>query len=272
LLSNAIKFTAQGQVNLWVSLFHDNQRLLFAVRDTGIGITPEQMLRLFQLFSQGDASTTRQYGGSGLGLMICKRLTNLMGGQLWLESQGAIAGDPPSGFVSQMQPGDSGSTVYFTLCLTPVEMTALTVPQPTALPEPHSNPALRVLLAEDNVVNQKVALHLLARLGYRADVVSDGQEAIEALRRQPYDVVLMDVQMPRLSGLQAAQIIRQEWTPSERPHLIAMTANAMVGDEQRCLNAGMDDYLSKPIQIQTLARVLQKCHSAGRSVAGRVSC
>jgi PAS domain S-box-containing protein len=283
LVSNAIKFTQQGEVTISVSPLPGKGevakcgpgapsycqdfdqdltfKLLFAIRDTGIGIQPEQMSRLFKLFSQGDSSTTRQYGGFGLGLMISKRLSDLMGGRLWVESQGAIAGNSPCGFTPQRPPNEPGATFYFTLCLSGVNNTAL----PKLDPELDSlddlsrdRSSLRILLAEDNVVNQKVAVHLLRRLGYRADIVSNGLEAIEALRRQPYDVVLMDIQMPHMDGLQATQTICREWSPADRPYIVAMTANALPEDEQRCLSAGMDYYISKPIRIQTLGRALEK--------------
>jgi CheY-like chemotaxis protein len=124
---------------------------------------------------------------------------------------------------------------------------------------------LRILLAEDNPTNQNLALRLLERLGYRADVTANGLEALEALRQQPYDVVLMDVQMPEMDGLEASRCIRQEWLDEQRPQIIAMTANAMQGDREMCLQAGMDDYMSKPIQVKELIKALQKCHSLAKT-------
>lgn len=307
LLSNAVKFTEQGQIELTVQIkaengtptpcqpfseycsnltSHLNQpsfHLLFAVHDTGIGIPPHRMERLFKSFSQGDSSTSRQYGGTGLGLAISKRLSEIMGGQMWVESEGRLGGEPPQGFKPVRPTQAKGSTFYFTVCAVPAELGATRIvaqditPTETEAIADSSNAlktrlttqsasangtqsqALRVLLAEDNVVNQKVALHLLQRLGYRADVACNGFEVLDALRRQPYDVVLMDVQMPEMDGLEATQTICAEWASEQRPRMIAMTANAMQGDRQLCLDAGMDDYLSKPIRLEALKRALSQC-------------
>ncbi|GAP94749.1 PAS domain-containing hybrid sensor histidine kinase/response regulator [Leptolyngbya sp. NIES-2104] len=273
LISNAIKFTPQGEIFVSVKLSYSNSShcktdglahcselsnqtftLLFTVSDTGIGIPPERMNRLFKSFSQVDSSTSRQYGGTGLGLAISRRLSELMGGSMWVESQGAIGGCPPVDF----QPKDStkaGSTFYFTLCASAAELKSSEIAQELTPEEPRSQ-SLRILLAEDNVVNQKVALHLLSRLGYRADVAGNGLEVLAALDRQTYDVILMDVQMPDMDGLEATRKIVQQSNP---PYIIAMTANAMEGDRQLCLEAGMNDYLSKPIRIDALKSVLSKC-------------
>jgi PAS domain S-box-containing protein len=274
LLSNAIKFTESGKIFVTVTTLRESPELelRFAVHDTGIGIPSDRMERLFKAFSQVDSSTSRHYGGTGLGLAISKRLSELMGGRMWVESHGTLGGDYPAAFRSEFAPGEAGSVFYFTVTvITPEEeqlRNGIREPEPipalfldTDLPQPHS---LRILLAEDNVVNQKVALHLLQRLGYRADVAGNGLEVIEALRRQPYDVVLMDVQMPDMDGLEATQRIREEWTEIDRPYIIAMTANAMQGDRQLCLDAGMDDYLSKPIRIESLQCAISKCQPRAR--------
>jgi len=250
LLSNAIKFTAEGNVSVEVKARRsgrDRCELQFAVRDTGIGIAPEGLGRLFQPFSQVDTSTTRQYGGTGLGLVICKRLSELMGGRIWAESR---AGE--------------GSTFYFTILteFAPDEAVVETAEsdRPVIRPESESGKSpfktLRILLAEDNAVNQQVALMMLRRLGYQADVAANGFEVLDALRRQPYDVVLMDVRMPEMDGLTATREIRRELSGDEQPSIIGMTANAMRGDRERCLAAGMDEYLSKPVQIADLQSVL----------------
>ncbi|KAM3099924.1 PAS domain S-box protein [Phormidesmis sp. 146-12] len=269
LLSNAIKFTDKGEILVTVQADPNAPRtshtsLRFAVQDTGIGIPPDRMDRLFKSFSQVDSSTSRQYGGTGLGLAISKRLSEMMGGQMWVESNGQVGGDPPTQVPRVI--ARQGSTFYFTITAKSV----LIVPPPPQLVQersPASEEAcpidpypLRILLAEDNVVNQKVALHLLQRLGYRADVAGNGLEVLEALRRQAYDVVLMDVQMPEMDGLITTQQIHQEWAPRLRPYIIAMTANAMQGDRQTCLDVGMDDYLSKPIRIEALMRALNQAH------------
>ena len=398
LLSNALKFTSEGEVVVSVSSEQagpeegQRVRLHFAVRDTGLGIPAERMDRLFRSFSQVDASTTRKYGGTGLGLAISRRLAELMGGKMWVESAGipgqgstfhfTILADPSTSalpvFLHRKQPELHGKRVLivddnatnryilvrqvqswgmlpqetafplqalqwmregqsFDLVLLDMQMpemdgaalaaeiqrllppesptvmimltslglkevetagvqfaASLTKPiKPAALyatllevfggraafPSPSKGrppvsasatgaAPLRILLAEDNAINQQVALHLLARLGYRAEAVGNGLEVLEALRRQPYDVILMDVQMPEMDGLETARRVRSgEWLEAgmgsslaAQPVILAMTANAMQGDRERCLEAGMDDYLSKPIRLDELARLLSQVH------------
>lgn len=492
LLGNAVKFTEAGEIVVSVtakkiavqpvrSLFvlpslenkakkqppQDEYEIQFAVKDTGIGIPPDRMDRLFKAFSQVDASTTRQYGGTGLGLAISQRLSEMMGGKMWVASRAApgngaaamakqsVAGNVPQGF-EEPEILQTGSIFYFTFVAEPVlvntpeenhdflrgknllivenhainqqlltrqsqswgmvpavvssatealnvlqseqhrfdlvilsmnlpdtdgialatkirrweeekfalrlenselegavgELTesalkTLTNQQPlplviftymgkaevwkklenteinfsafltkplkqshfynvlmqifgvevsrkkeggselwskvtkpftgvsdqtrtkrTPVSTASSNGSaegaetraqIRILLAEDNVVNQKVATHLLERIGYRADIAGNGLEVLEALKRQPYDVVLMDVQMPHMDGLEATRRICQEWSPDARPRIIAMTANAMQGDREKCLAAGMDDYITKPVRREELANALSKC-------------
>jgi signal transduction histidine kinase/DNA-binding response OmpR family regulator/HPt (histidine-containing phosphotransfer) domain-containing protein len=388
LLSNAIKFTEQGEVVLSVStapasadVLEETDRLYrlhFKVRDTGIGIPAERMDRLFQSFSQVDSSTTRRYGGTGLGLAISQRLSEMMGGKMWVESQvgagstfqftilAASAASPARAYLDDVQPLLQGKRVLIVddnatnrriltrqseswqmlpqatespvqalswirlgepfdiaildmqmpemdgltlareirgletnkthpplLLLTSIgrreikdinqEFTAiLTKPiKPSALFDAmvsifsgqitqvvrrelflDDNMAqqlpLRILLAEDNATNQKLALRLLQRLGYRADIAANGLEVVGALQRQAYDVVLMDVQMPELDGLEATRRIRLELPAKAQPYIIAMTANAMQGDREICLAAGMDDYVSKPIRIESLVSALSK--------------
>ncbi|MEZ4591320.1 MAG: PAS domain S-box protein [Chloroflexota bacterium] len=264
LLSNAIKFTDAGEVKLTVSqspqaadnAHPDKLVLQFSVQDTGIGILPEQLDRLFKSFSQVDASATRKHGGTGLGLAISKQLVEMMGGHIWLESEFG-----------------RGSTFYFTIATENVaaaqnraaqarqRQTALLAAQPTAVPPPpdatlgQKHP-LRILVAEDNRVNQKVALSILARLGYQADIANNGEEAVAALRERPYDVILMDVQMPQMDGVAATQHIRQQLPPAQQPTIIAMTAHALAGDREKYLQAGMDNYISKPVRIQELQQAL----------------
>ncbi len=256
LLGNAVKFTNAGEILVSVTslvlpmTFDKGQtyEICFAVKDTGIGIPSSRMERLFKPFSQVDASMNRQYGGTGLGLAISKRLSAMMGGRMWVESQ-----------VGQ------GSTFYFTIMAMPAPDGS---EQPIKVGSSYSSASalhlaeqmpLRILLAEDHPVNQKMALLILERMGYRADVAGNGLEVLSALHRQPYDVVLMDVQMPQMDGLEATRRICQEWVGEQRPRIIAMTALAMPGDRSVCLNAGMDDYISKPIRVDELVQALSKC-------------
>src|SRR5919199_1523105 len=406
LLSNAVKFTAQGEVVVSVTSRSIGERavegsehtvpmyeLHFAVRDTGIGIPPERMDRLFQSFSQVDVSTTRRYGGTGLGLAISKRLSEMMGGTMWVESQvgqgstfhvtivapaapgplrvdvqglqnqlrgkrvlivddnaanrqilahqveawGLLAqatgvprealewirrGEPYDLAILDMQmpemdglmlasairqyrdastlplvmltslgqrKEDPLAGVDFVAWLTkPVKSSSLYnalvgvfAAQPRRVREPAATGRfdtqlaqrvpLRILLAEDNAVNQKLALQLLRKMGYRADVAANGLEVLDALRRQAYDVVLMDMQMPEMDGLEASRRICQKWTAAERPRLIAMTANTMQGDRETCLEAGMDDYVGKPIRGDELQAALERCGPWLRERPGRTT-
>jgi signal transduction histidine kinase/ActR/RegA family two-component response regulator len=277
LLSNAVKFTPAGKVMVWVessllpsiSSVDDNGQvyeLHFQVQDTGIGIPSDRLDRLFQSFSQVDASTTREYGGTGLGLAISQRLCALMGGRIWVESQ-----------------VDRGSTFHFTVLTEAAsklpEEAAPLIPNSGKMTQgngrlPEHDPIdrspsdsakispLRILVAEDNIVNQKVALRMLERIGYCADVVNNGVEAIDHLYRIPYDVVLMDVQMPEMDGLETTRQIRRQWQSLTRPWIIAMTAGAMEGDRQACLEAGMDDYITKPVKIDALQLALEQFTSS----------
>jgi PAS domain S-box-containing protein len=381
LLSNAVKFTEQGEVVVDLEAepaASDSYRVRLTVRDTGIGIPPDRMDSLFESFSQVDASTTRRYGGTGLGLAISKRLVEVMGGRMWVESEVgsgssfhielvADAADLPQRFpVEETQPQLAGKRLLVVddnatnreiisrqarswgMEPVPVEapsralaliesgerfdvgvldmvmpemdgrelareirryrsesdMPLLLVTSLGRLPQAREAdgfsaqlakplkasqlydalmrvladrgvdeaPAaadaagaeispLRILLAEDNAVNQKVALALLKNMGYRADVVWNGVEALEALERQPYDVVLMDVQMPELDGLDTARRICERWPAGRRPRIVAMTANAMQEDRDACFAAGMDDYVAKPIRPDALAEALRKAQS-----------
>jgi len=385
LLANAVKFTERGEIVLAVNADGPGgaPALRFSVRDTGIGLTPDAMGRLFQKFSQADASTTRKYGGTGLGLAISKRLSELMGGTMSVESAGPGRGAtftftikaPAAALPAQgrrefigaqpmlqgrrvlvvddnatnrrvlnmqaakwgMVPRDTESPEEalrwvadgetFDLAILDMHMpqmdgltlarkirdanaalplvlfsslgrkeagdteglfsaylgkplrqsqlfdTLVTLLAQDNAPRVVSTPAkpkldasmahqhpLRILLAEDNVVNQKLALRLLQQMGYRVDLASNGIEAIESVERQPYDVVLMDVQMPEMDGLEATRRITARWPNGERPRIVAMTANAMQGDREECLAAGMDDYLTKPIRVERLVDALKLAH------------
>src|SRR5262245_23315943 len=390
LLSNAVKFTETGEVVLSVTAKRldpgSDYELTFSVRDTGIGIPQDRLGRLFESFSQVDVSTARKYGGTGLGLAISKRLTELMGGMMSVESrvghgsefrftvrapsaEGAV---PPRRELRGAQPtlvgkrvlvvddnetnrrilgayldswgmrvaltgsprealgwveageafdigvldmhmpemdgvtlarairehrppaalplllftslgrreADAASVGFAAHLMKPIKPSALfdalvgaLAAQPTRVdrraparleldPAMAQRHPLRILLAEDNVVNQKLALRLLEQMGYRADVAANGLEAVTAVERQPYDVVLMDVQMPEMDGLEASREIIRRW-PDGRPRIVAMTANAMQGDRELCLAAGMDDYVSKPIRVEELVAALDR--SAGQA-------
>ncbi len=246
LLSNAVKFTREGEVAVHVHVRPIEDELLelvLAVRDTGVGIAPDKMETIFQSFSQADASTSRNYGGTGLGLTISQRLAELMGGRIRAESESG-----------------KGSTFRCTVRVRPADETARPVAQPPAAGKIDRHLGrripLRILVAEDNVVNQKVALLLLRRMGYRADLAADGEEVIDCLKRQRYDVVLMDVQMPHLDGLKATRRIHRRWQGEARPQIVAMTAATGREDRQRCADAGMDDFVGKPIRTGDLQAAL----------------
>ncbi len=246
LLGNALKFTASGEVVLSVSK-GDGDELRFALRDTGIGLSAEGMAKLFVSFSQADSSTTRKYGGTGLGLVIAKRLAELMGGVMSVTSEGL----------------GHGCVFSFSIrapAFAPLVGNAMG-PKPGLDARMAERHPLRILLAEDNAVNQKLALRLLSQMGYRADVACNGIEAIECVERQTYDVVLMDVQMPEMDGLEASRQITARWSVQQRPRIVAMTANAMQGDRELCLAAGMDDYVSKPIRVEALVEALRACEA-----------
>ena len=245
LLSNAIKFTGKGVVRLNVERGADDH-LRFAVRDSGIGLTEGGIAKLFQRFSQAESSTTRQYGGSGLGLAISQKLTELMGGTLTVESEGQ----------------GKGSTFRFSIGAPAAVLPASPgVPARAALdPGMAARHPLRILLAEDNAVNQKLALRLLQQMGYSADLAVNGVEALARIERETYDVVLMDVQMPEMDGLDASRSITKRW-PNDRPRIVAMTANATQGDREVCLAAGMDDYVTKPIRVDALVEALMNIPS-----------
>jgi signal transduction histidine kinase/DNA-binding response OmpR family regulator len=258
LVSNALKFTDTGAVRIGVRLAGDEVpladrpfQLLFSVSDTGIGISDEQMQRLFQPFSQASASTSRKYGGTGLGLVICKKLVETMGGNIQAESK-----------------ADQGSIFSFTIT------TQIAREQPVytlqdALDKNNEKVGrlgdrlpLKILIAEDNLINQELAMAMLIKMGYQPDVVDNGLAVLEALQVEHYDLLLLDVQMPEMDGLETADYLVNHWhelhTGYERPTIVAMTASAMQGDREMCLRAGMDDYISKPIMMDSLQRTIEK--------------
>ena len=256
LLGNALKFTEQGEIRMSASLLEETVDTLvvrFAVHDTGIGIPFEAQAGIFEAFSQADNSTTRKYGGTGLGLALTQQLVELMGGQISVKSQ----------------PG-TGSRFWWTARLGKAAApNAVTPASCSACPEVVLGEAGgRILLAEDNPINQEVALTMLEMLGCQVTLVSDGRAAVEAAARDTYAVILMDCQMPQLDGFEATSAIREHEASGltrTRIPIIAMTANAMQGDREHCLAAGMDDYLSKPFSQDQLEKIL------GRWLAPRLA-
>ncbi len=242
LVGNAIKFTNKGTVSIHISMVAETAtavRLKFTVQDTGVGIPEDARQRLFQVFSQVDNSMTRQHGGTGLGLAISKRLVELMGGEIGFESN-----------------PDQGSTFWFTIELKKQAWTTDDMPVLSPIAANPRRTFKSVLLAEDNAVNQTVICKQLEKLGFQPDLVTNGKEAVAALERNPYDVILMDCQMPEMDGFQATAAIRQREGDARHTLIIAITAHAQEGDAERCKKAGMDDYLSKPFKTEDLKRVL----------------
>ncbi|MCW5889806.1 MAG: PAS domain S-box protein [bacterium] len=241
LVANAVKFTEHGSVHVEVAPATSTSNgcvVRFAVTDTGIGIDPQQQDRLFEAFTQADGSATRRYGGTGLGLAISKQLVELMGGTIGVTS--AVG---------------AGSTFWFDV---PFTLGPAREASPAlAVPEAPRSAGVRVLVAEDNPVNQRLAIALLQRMGCQADGVGNGREAVEALALVPYDLVLMDCQMPEMDGFEATAAIRaREAAGARRTTVLALTANAMQGDRERCLAAGMDEYLAKPVRYEALRELL----------------
>jgi signal transduction histidine kinase/ligand-binding sensor domain-containing protein/CheY-like chemotaxis protein len=257
LIGNAIKFTERGQIVIRVQMDAvnaDGVTVRFSVSDSGIGIASDALPRVFEPFTQADGSTTRRYGGTGLGLSISAGLVDLMGGRMWAESTSG-----------------EGSTFHFTAQL------GLTAARPAVAEGPTSRRAslpksmspslppvrrLRILVAEDNPVNQRLAAGILGKRGHHVTIVGDGQAAVSAVAEERFDIILMDVNMPVLGGFDATRLIRQiEGAAAGRIPIIAMTAHAMTGDRERCIEAGMDDYIPKPV---TAARVIALVESLAR--------
>lgn len=259
LVGNAFKFTQEGEVSITVDVQDtslDTIALIFYVTDTGIGIEKSKRSALFSSFSQADLSTTRQYGGTGLGLSISKQLAELMQGDIGFDEE-----------------YEGGTSLWFTIKLDFAEQDNLTelisshsgskeAANKNQQPMDHLalNQDWLVLLVEDNIVNQQVALGVLTRLGVNVDIAHNGQEALDALKLNKYDLIFMDCQMPVLDGFSATQAIREKekTTHEARTPIVAMTANAMKGDKERCLDAGMDDYITKPISFDSVAHVLHE--------------
>jgi signal transduction histidine kinase/CheY-like chemotaxis protein len=257
LISNAIKFTEHGEVQLTVAAGMGANQFKFSIRDTGIGISAEAIPRLFRSFTQADGSTTRKYGGTGLGLAISKQLVEMMGGQIGLESH-----------LGQ------GSTFWFTLPLPPAQHPVsakrpqtFASPKRIAAPEPAASVAgtaalntSKILVAEDNLVNQKVVVGLLERLGCEVKVAANGKEAVDMIAAESFDLVLMDCMMPVMDGYEATIAIRalQANSSTKPTPIVALTANNVAGDREKCLSIGMDDYLAKPFSLHQLQAILQR--------------
>ncbi len=251
LAGNAIKFTERGDVEISVRASSEGGEacLEFAVRDTGIGIPPSSQEHVFQPFAQADASMARRFGGTGLGLSICRSLVEMMGGRIWVESEVG-----------------KGSTFYFTVHLPLAKEIPPEFEVPFAV-SPAARAQLRILLAEDNPANQKLATYVLQDRGHFVEIAGDGQEALQLTERNRYDVILMDMQMPRMNGLEATAAIRNREEGGSRVPIIAMTAHAMKDDRERCLAAGMDGYLSKPIDGHEMIALVETLAASSLSVA-----
>ena len=271
LLGNAIKFTLQGHVEISVasrvssSNCDKSCELIFTVADTGIGIEYEQLNLLFQPFTQADSSISRKYGGTGLGLAISKSLVELMGGTIWVETNGRIGGNPPDDWTFNSESIHMrGSKFYFTIMMETVSTRSSQtdinqVVQPTLSPlaQPNLPSAnFQVLIAEDNLVNQRILALFLESLGYSPKLANNGLEVLEALDQENYDVIFMDIQMPKVDGITATKKIRQDF--KQQPWIVALTANALPEDRQLCLDAGMNDFITKPIQIEDIVNIFTR--------------
>jgi signal transduction histidine kinase/CheY-like chemotaxis protein len=261
LVGNAIKFTEHGEVRVDVSMesvTNDRVCLRFSVRDTGIGIALDQQEGLFQEFQQAHTSGHRLYGGTGLGLAVSKSIVILMGGAIGLTSRPGV-----------------GTTITFTahFNLAPGSQTALAIGAHTATSEVilpaagilASSTSLRILLAEDNLVNQRVAMTMLGKMGHRITLATNGREALEQWRQSDFDLILMDVQMPEMTGLEATTLIRREEAIGAHVPIVAMTASAMTEDRDRCLAAGMDDFISKPVSYKGIEQIIMATFSGKKS-------
>ena len=263
LLGNAVKFTDNSSISIQIigqPISEQKYQLIISIQDQGIGIDSDKINHLFQPFNQADTSISRKYGGTGLGLVISKSLVNLMGGTIWVESQGNIGGNPPPDFfLEPEEPQTQGSTFYFTLQLklaSESEINLLTNPPLPQIKKIYDQSQLKILIADDDEINQEFGLLLLKTFGYDADIANNGLEVLELLKKQSYNIILMDMQMPEMDGLTATKMIRE--SSQTQPWIIAVTANVLERDRQKCLEVGMNDYLSKPIMIEDFNHAISK--------------
>ncbi len=265
LVGNSIKFTEHGEIEVFVECASQNDNstdaptvfLQFSVCDTGIGIPHDKLETIFAPFEQADNSPTRKFGGTGLGLAICTRIVELMGGKIWAESK--IGAGSTFCFTAQF-----GTEVVSSAYVGPLMLEDAGA-APVFLDGSNTRKALQILVAEDNRINQKLAVKLLESMGHRATVVENGRQVLTALRDSSFDLILMDVQMPDMDGLEATAVIRdREAGSNSHIPIVAMTAHAMIGDREQCIKAGMDGYISKPVSRTELAHVIE------RAVAGHV--
>ncbi|MEM9422170.1 MAG: ATP-binding protein, partial [Pseudomonadota bacterium] len=241
LIGNAIKFSDHGVIDVRVGYDPDSKKLSIEVEDHGTGISPENLPKLFKRFAQGDASTTRRYGGTGLGLAICRELVEQMGGSIDAKS---TLGE--------------GSTFFFTINAPKCDTCSDDTSSVQKSKDTEATRAINILIAEDNPINQMVIEAFVRKAGHKCLLVSDGQEALNALNEGDFDAILMDVQMPNMDGLEATSHIRSRTDAKKDIPIIALTANAMSGDRDTYLNAGMTDYLSKPVDSSALCEALTK--------------
>ena len=246
LLDNAIKFTSEGQVELCAEVVEgEESRIRFSVLDSGIGIPEDVLESIFNPFTQADSSTTRRFGGSGLGLAICRHLAGLMGGELSVQSEAGV-----------------GSCFSLESVLPETASRAGDKRAPRSQAAVETALGQRVLVVDDNAVNRLIACRMLERLGCTYEVAENGLEATRWIADHDFDAVLMDCSMPELDGYEATRVVRGMNGPRARVRIVAMTAHALSGDRERCLSAGMDDYLCKPMQIADLRRVLESADGA----------
>jgi signal transduction histidine kinase/ActR/RegA family two-component response regulator len=255
LVGNALKFTQEGSIEVTVSLDDPGKprpQIVFRIRDTGMGMTPEGMLRLFQPFQQADSSISRTHGGTGLGLAVCKQLVELMGGEIWVES--ILGQGTEFAFAIPLHEGPKLANI--------APRTGMTVTG--SLPIGRLGRQLRVLVVDDNSINQKVATLVLSKLGCHIECASSGAECLGKLESNSYDVILMDMEMPEMSGCETTQHLRTRWERS-RHWIIAVTAHVGEGIALQCEEAGMDDFLTKPLRVEPLRVALEKLEHARRS-------